>query len=68
MLDALKQILSNNTIKRVEEYEWKGRQYLRVFVVGQMEPVWDGPKTHEASNLISAKHNWKLWRKKKGTR
>jgi hypothetical protein len=68
MPEALKRILGTEIVKRVEEYDWRGRSYLRVFVKGQVEAVWDGPKTPEVSKFINATHNWELLQKKKGTR
>ena len=52
MLYALEQILKTNTIRRAQEYKWMGRTYLRVFLVGQRKPAWDGPRTRAALALI----------------
>jgi hypothetical protein len=52
MLDLLEQILKTNAIRRVEEYRWKDTIYLRVFVVGQRDCVWDGPRSNEAGTII----------------
>ena len=52
MLDVLEQILKANAIRRVAEYQWKDKIYLRVFVVGQRDCAWDGPRTNEARTVI----------------
>ena len=35
MLDTLREILRTGTIDRIEEYEWRGRKYLRLFMVDE---------------------------------
>jgi hypothetical protein len=52
MLGVLEQILKTKAIRRVEEYQWKGTNYLRVFVVGQRDCAWDGPRTNKARTII----------------
>jgi hypothetical protein len=52
MLDVLEHILKAKVIRRVEEYEWKDAMYLRVFVVGQRDYAWDGPRTNETRRII----------------
>lgn len=52
MLDALEQILKTNIVRRVQQYPWAGLIYLRVFLVGQRKPTWDGPRTRAALALI----------------
>jgi hypothetical protein len=68
VLEAFKQILSTGIIDRVEEYDWKGRTYLRVFMKDQKDCGWDGPKTGEVLKLINDAHEPEWQRKKKGTR
>ena len=52
MLNVLEQILKANAIRRVEEYQWRDTIYLRVFVVGQRDCAWDGPRTDEARTVV----------------
>lgn len=52
MLDTLEQVLRTGTIYRVEEYEWRGVSYLRVFMVGRRGCAWDGPRTDKALSTI----------------
>jgi hypothetical protein len=68
VLESLKQILSTGIIDHVEEYDWKGRTYLRVFMIQQKDYAWDGPKTAEVLKLINHAHEPEWQRKKKGTR
>jgi hypothetical protein len=68
MSESLKEILANGIVRRVEEYDWRGSQYLRVFMNLRGKPVWDGPKTPETARLINDKYNFQLCEKKKGTR
>lgn len=68
MLETLKQVLENGTIGRVEEYTWERRAYIRVFVKGQKDFAWDGPKTAAALKLINDAHETDHRHKKKGTR
>ena len=49
---TLEQVLKPGGISRVEEYEWKGRSYLQVFIVGRRGCAWDGPRTDKALSMI----------------
>jgi hypothetical protein len=51
-LDTLEQVLKPGGISRVEEYEWKGRSYLHVFIVRAQGCAWDGPRTDKALSMI----------------
>ena len=53
MLDRLREILDACIIDHVDEYEWQGRIYLRLFIVGTKYCVWDGPRTSEVLTLIN---------------
>jgi hypothetical protein len=68
MLETLRQMLENGAISRVEEYTWKDRAYIRVFVKGQKGAAWDGPKTPATLKLIHTAHDAERRKEKKGTR
>jgi hypothetical protein len=71
MLGMLEEILRTGTIDRVEEYEWRGRKYLRLFMVDEITWSWDGPKTEEALDLINAAwpaHRQRARKRKRATR
>ena len=51
-MNTLEQILRTGGIYRVEEYEWNGKGYLRVFIVGRRGCAWDGPRTDKIMSMI----------------
>ncbi len=65
MSEALKQILETSAFDRVEEYRWKRKKYLRVFVVGHEEFAWDGPETEQSLKLIDDAYDVTHGRKRK---
>ncbi len=59
-LSLLEELLKQGTVDRVERYLWRAdestplKRYIRLYFVGRVHAVWDGPDTPEAMKMIDA--------------